>query len=99
MKVHEFIEKFLPDKEQNETYHKYQIIRGKLDDVRTPEQIVRCFEEIYRLEDILFEIALQNRDDIICEKQRENCYNAFPDKLLSWTLNKLPIYEAEQPKI
>lgn len=42
---------------------------------------------------------LQNYTDRVCEKQRENCYNSFPDKLQGWVLNKLPIIEAEQPKM
>jgi hypothetical protein len=50
----------------------------------------------------MFDIALQNFADTICEKQRKNCVKEARVECISWdkyVVDKEYILDAEQPKI
>ena len=79
MKIHEFLETFLLNKEQNEKYQKYILLEKKQETIKDSDRMILCIAEMCRLENILFQEALQNFADKICEKQRERCAkHVFP---------------------
>ena len=86
MKLKEFLEKFCEIQKIDKKFF------GMFNDVHSGLVQLDLFKKY-------FPEAMQNLADKICKKQRENCYNAFPDKLGDWLLNRNLILNAEQPKI
>ena len=102
MELCDFIERYLPDKEQNEDYKELK----RAEEAKTTLDLIKLAFEGYRLQNKLFHATLANYTALICQKQRALCANVYHVNIMRTPNGKIPdfaiifedIYSAPQPK-
>ena len=97
MELHDFLEQFLPNKEQNENWVKYNKIKEKqLKEWRTWE-LNMGFALMGKMVHKMFPIAIANYTDLVCENQRELCAQAYEKSCGVFSAHE-DVSNAPQPK-